>query len=160
MKKRIFAVLLLLPLLAACHKAVHDVPVLELKDCVMAPLKGQGEFTVADEDFLEYNFSFEDEIEDAVVCLDHSGVREFGIFYLENDGNIEAVTRGINAYLDSERAALASLSALYPSDELTEKLDRYKNAVILAEGRYVSYFVLPQSEQTDAQNAFTTALYQ
>ena len=156
MKRFLLIVCALCLLVTACRREYVQPSIGEMGDALMGAIANRERFTVADEDYTDNNFNIADETEEARVYMDEG--REIGIFYLERDGNMQKAEQGIKAYLEGERSALASLSALYPSKELTEKLQRYQNATILKRGRYICYFILNETEMTAAQMAFGNAL--
>ena len=159
MTRRVLSLLSLLcviSLLFSCAKEIGDLSAEDLAERVEESLSLH-DFEEADEDFIQNNFSFADSITDGEVFLAESGyAREFGVF-LAREGEERAVTDGITAYLEQERAAVEALSHLYPSEELQEILSRYDAAEIERYGRAIAYFLLPPDEVREAKKAFVRA---
>jgi len=158
--KRYFLVLFLfLLLLSGCQMHAEDPICASLGKQISTALPNGAHLAEVDEDFAETTFDFIGKTEDHVLLLDTTdgGTREIGIFKVGDGVSTADVERGIREYLKSEQEALASLSALYPTDDLTERLWRYQNATVLTKGQYVAYFVLSQDDTKTAKDAFLTA---
>lgn len=159
MKKYILVLCLLLLLLSSCQATKTEPACADLGLAVGNALPNGVQLTHVDEDFLETTFDFITKTEDHVLLLDtsDSGTREIGIFKTADGTTTADVEHGIRDYLKSEQEALSSLCALYPTDDLTERLWRYQNATVMTKGAYVAYFVLSQNDTKTAKSAFLGA---
>ncbi len=148
------ALLALLLLLGGCtREARSDEAELEASAAkVLESLGGKERFLRADDDFTEMNFSA-DYIEERAVYLAEDGIGEWGLFSLRDTAQSRACREMLADYLENERAAIESLAALYPADELQERLALYQNAQVGADGALVWYFALPASESNLALRA-------
>jgi len=155
--KRLLLLLAALSLLfCACERENKAATVNTVANAVLDTLENADALSLADEDFIESNFLFEDEIEDAKIYLGED--REIGIIKLDDGINKELATRGIQEYLANETNSISSLITLYPSDALSERLLRYQNATVVQKGQYIGYFILPSNEAEMAKSAFLKAL--
>lgn len=148
--------LLFIPLLLLCSaceksppKAEDSAQALYLRVC--ETFGGTGAFLIADSDFAKTNFEGCDGIDEALICFGEGGEnREFGIFRVSTHRQAIALKERIRAYLSREQEALHSIAALYPAEELEEKLALYRDATIGIDGDTVYYFVMDPKDTTRA----------
>jgi hypothetical protein len=155
MKKTLCLFLLLVLLLAGCQRASADVEALAPSDLAQQLLKAiddADELTMADRDYMETNFPA---IADQGVVYFGSDddVCEFGIFQFASTAAASAAEAQIKSYIETEKEALTSLSALYPSDDLNERLWCYNHAQIGRIGETVYYLIMDAESLADAERA-------
>lgn len=159
MKKFTLLLLSLILLLCSCKsEATANCRLTAARIC--ASLDDGEDFQSADDDFISATFDFTDTTKENVLFLDTNdgGMREIGIFMVENISDAKAVEQKIRAYLEGEAEAITSLLALYPTDDLSERLWRYQNATLLSKGHYIAYFVLSHEESKTAKAMFLSAV--
>ena len=137
--KRLCLILPLLLLLGGCH-TTSATTLTQAEDAALRTVAG--EFRLADEDFIAASFPDMPPFTQAKVYLAASGDgQEFGFFELEDVQSAPQAATAIRAYLDSEAEAVRALAALYPADELTQRLARFARARIEQNGRLISYYL-------------------
>ena len=158
MKRILLLFFTILLLFCACQRDQNTKtpPIQAVREAIIGAVDFKEELVALDEDYVEANFSCENEIDDCTIYL--GTAREIGIFKLEEDGNAEMTEKTIKEYLKNEVNSISTLLELYPSDELEERLSHYKNATVVQKGRYVCYFALPKSEAEQAEKAMLEAL--
>ena len=152
MKKVLAVVFAILPLLYACdhNKTMPDMQA--VSEAVLSAVEQKEALALADDDFEESNFDLDEQTDEARIYVDEG--REIGIFKLEDDGDATLVERRIKDYIAGEKESISSLLELYPSEELSARLSRYQNAVILSKNGYVCYLILEKGELAAAEQAF------
>ncbi|MBE6594513.1 MAG: hypothetical protein E7644_01805 [Ruminococcaceae bacterium] len=149
MKRALVLLLLLLLSLVGCQQArAADITPRELAARLTRALQEEP-FTAADADYIESNFPTLD-ADGAVYFGNDDDICEFGVFLLKNTAADEA-QRILRAYIQTEREALESMAALYPSEELQERLACYRNAHVSANGGYAYYFIMEEDEMAEAR---------
>lgn len=119
-------------------------------------LGGEDGFLLADEDFISSNLGEQEFLSEARICLGNDGkTREIGLFLLTDRRRAQELMAALRVYLQSEYEALSSLAALYPAEELEERLSLYQNATVGSEGMLVYYFVLDPEDTERALFALT-----
>ena len=152
MKKFLIIVFALLPMLCACNHNKKSPDIGTVSEALLSCLEGKQALILADDDFEENNFGLDEQTDEARIYIDQG--REIGIFRLEADADATLVERRIRDYIASEKESISSLLELYPSEELSAKLSRYENAVILSKNGYVCYLILEKDELAAAEQAF------
>ena len=158
MKKFILLLLSLFLLLCGCKSEANtECRVIGARIC--ASLDDGEDFQNADADFISETLGFTDKTKETVLLLDTNdgGMREIGIFLAEKTGDIKEIEQRIREYLKGESEALTSLLALYPTNDLQERLWRYQNATLVSKGNYIAYFVLSHDEAKTAKALFLSA---
>ena len=149
--KRVLSMLCLcLLFLGGCQRtrAVTATPQ-ELAARVTEALQDEMPFTAADEDYIDSNFEGLSG-KGAVYFGDGDDVCEFGVFLLEGTAKSTALSI-LRAYITTETEALASMAALYPSEELQERLLCYQNAYVGENQGYIYYLVMDEDEMITAR---------
>ncbi|MBQ3482617.1 MAG: hypothetical protein IJA78_00385 [Clostridia bacterium] len=160
MKRSILLIVTALLLLCACQKEqATDASADELAQAVIAATAAH-EFRRADDDFTENCFEAPAAPAESAVYFasDANDTCEFGVFRLTDTAHAADMMAAIHDYLESERAAVESLAALYPGDELEARLARYRDATVGASGNIVYYFAMEPHLAEDAQSALLAAL--
>ena len=99
-------------------------------------------FVRADDDFIKTNFGTPDHLKEATVYYAANGDgTEFGFFRVADASSVDDMEWLIKDYLATERAAVESLAALYPADELVSRLARLDGAAVGHVGNTVYYCV-------------------
>ena len=145
-------------LLCGCQRVgANDMYALDIiLQRVQNELGGADAFIAADTDFALENIGNPNYLSESAVCFGADNeTKEIGIFRLNDRTKAEQLKQSIHAYLQNEREALLSLSALYPSEELEERLSLYQNATVGSEGMLVYYLVLNPSDTKKALTALT-----
>ncbi len=157
MKKGCILMLALLLLFCACSRAEALEGTLGAAiSRVQNAISSTADFVMADEDFTADHIGAPDFLEESAVCFGTEGkTREFGVFRLTDRSKAAEFKKSLRAYLNNEKEALSSLAALYPADELAERLALYENATVGSEGMLVYYFVLDKKETQKALEALT-----
>lgn len=151
MKRTLIVLLLISLLLVGCSEKTADGKSEVESDVarIQDVLGGNARFEKADEDFIAT--SFEDRsFEEQHVCFVRDGFGEFGVFLLPSAAEAAAFEGTVRGYLDREAEAIRSLAALYPAEELQERLSCFEDAKILRHGAAVYYFALPREEAARA----------
>ena len=152
---RILAALLLcVPLLAACGGNAKDVPAEDLAKAVLEAIgKSETMTDSAETVVVGYMHSSLDQFGDCAVYHNSygTGVDEFGIFKA-GTLNASEVKSAVEDYLDMVRES--SMAALYTPEEMP-KLD---GAEVRAVGDYVMYCVLSDADRDTAFKTFEAAL--
>lgn len=157
MKRALALLLLLLLPFVGCQQArAANITPQELAERLIRALREEEPFTAADADYIESNFPTLD-VDGAVYFGNDDDICEFGVFLLKNTAADEA-QRILRAYIQTEREALESMAALYPSEELQERLSCYRNAHVSANGGYAYYFIMEEDEMATAQDTVRRAL--
>lgn len=158
--KKFILILPLLLLLVSCQTQAKTPDCSLLSTQIGIALPHGENLQAADDDYLESTFDFIGKTQGHVLLLDtkDGGTREIGIFQLEEAGDVKEADQKIREYLANEQEALRSLQALYPTDELNERLWRYQHATIVSHGQYIAYFVLSREEAQLAKSTFLAAL--
>ena len=151
MKKIIFLLLPILVLLGGCSQASEKVTDLESIQARIAQSTELAKLQRADEDFVSSNFGSLDFVQSSAVYFSDRG-DEIGLFLLQNAKRESEMRSRIEQYLESERAAVSSLAALYPADELKQRLVRFDRAEIGTVGTLVYYFLLDDPLREDANS--------
>ena len=139
--KKICALLTLCLLLTACSKTPSSLTA-DTASRVALEACGENNYFRADADFIETNFGQALYLQDSAVYLASNGDgTEFGFFELTDTQYRDEMTAAIRAYLASEEQSVRALSALYPADDLQERLQRFQNVTIGAKGNVVYYFL-------------------
>ncbi|MBP3396114.1 MAG: lipoprotein [Clostridia bacterium] len=156
--KRIWAIVLLaLLMLSGCQRAkAADITPEELANRLTRSLQDEMPFTAADPDYVESNFPGLD-ASGLVYFGNDDDICEFGIFQLKEFSPEEAKDI-IHAYIKTELEALESMAALYPSEELQERLSCYRNAHVSVGGGYAYYFIMEADEMATARATVRRAL--
>ena len=155
MKRMIFFLLGISLLLVGCSGKVTDgkSEVTSNVAQIQEVLGGKERFEAADEDFIATSFE-ERAYEERAVYFERDGFGEFGVFVLPSTAEAAAFEKTVQSYLAREAEAIRSLAALYPADELEERLYCFENAGVVRRGSAVYYFALSREEQTRAMRAF------
>lgn len=150
MKKFCFLFALLL-LFSGCSREKMDLTPEKAAEVVLTEYGERTHFVRAEDDFLNTNFGSHDYVRESAVYFDENGDgSEFGFFRLSDEQYSEEMIAAIQAYINSERQSVESLAALYPADDLSNRLQRFDNATVGHMGDLVYYFV---TEPTIAKNA-------
>lgn len=152
MKKILIIVFALLPMLCACNHDKKSPDIGTVSEALLSCAEEKEALVLADDDFEESNFDLDEQTDEVRIYIDEG--REIGIFRLEADGDATSVERRIRDYIASEKEAISSLLELYPSEDLSAKLSRYQNAVVLSKNGYVCYLILEKDELAAAEQAF------
>ena len=97
-------------------------------------------FVRADEDFVKTNFGTPDYLTEVVVYYAERGDgTEFGFFRVSDAMHVAEMEQTVLEYLTTERAAVESLAALYPAEELNARLARFQHAKTGARDTVVYY---------------------
>ena len=147
MKKFLLLLLVALLLLVSCKKDSAALTFDAAKD-VLDNDPFFASFTRADEDFIATNFGSPAPPKSGTVYFSDAG--EIGIFSLDSADEAHKMRETIKDYLDTERAATVSLSELYPASELSARLDRFDNALVVEEGDFVYYILLDADARSEA----------
>ena len=150
MKKICFLFVLLL-LFSGCSREKMDLTPEKAAEVVLTEYGENTRFVRAEEDFLTTNFGSNDYVREAAVYFDEDGNGgEFGFFRLSDEQYSAEMITAVREYINSERQSVESLAALYPAEELSNRLQRLDNATVGHKGDLVYYFI---TEPTVAQNA-------
>lgn len=152
MKRALLLTLALLPILCACNHKESAPDIGTVSNALLSHLEEKQTLILADDDFEESNFHLDEQTDEVRIYIDEG--REIGIFQLESDGDATLVERRIRDYIASEKESISSLLELYPSEELSARLSRYENAVVLRKNDYVCYLILEKDELAAAEQAF------
>ena len=139
-------------MLCACNHNNNSPDIGTVCETLLSCLEEKEALILADDDFEENNFDLDEQTDEVRIYIDEG--REIGIFRLEADGDVTLVERRIRDYLASEKESISSLLGLYPSEELSGRLSRYENAVVLSKNGYVCYLILEKEELAAAEQAF------
>lgn len=149
--KKICFLLALLLLFSGCSREKMDMTPEKAAEMVLSEYGANTQFTQADTDFLTTNFGSHDYVREAAVYFSENGDgSEFGFFRLSDEAYSEEMISTVQAYIDSERQSVESLAALYPADDLSNRLRRFDNATVGHMGDLVYYFI---TEPAVAKNA-------
>jgi hypothetical protein len=152
MIKRRFCLLLpLFLLLLGCQRAAADV--FEPQDLtaeLLAKLEDANELTKADDDYLETNLPTL--AGKGVVYFGEDDICELGVFRLKSTAAANDALSSIRAYIAEEREVLLSLAALYPSDDMNERLWCYDHAKAERAGTLVYYFIMDAESLSAAES--------
>ncbi len=154
MKKILIFALIVLLTFGGCKRAELPVTRSFAQEVarVEEALGGAERFLVADADFSATNFGAE-YITERAVCFSQDGIGEWGLFLLSDTAHANECKAMLRDYLNTEKEAIESLAALYPADELQERLALYKNAAVGSDGTLVWYFALDKDARTLAEQA-------
>ncbi len=131
--------------LTACGRENTDIGVEEAAGRVMAEYESNA-FVRADDDFIETNFNTPDYVEEAAVYYTQNGDgTEFGFFRLSDAKYSADMEKIIKTYIQSERESVEALAALYPAEELNERLARFDGATVNTLG-LTTYYVIADAE--------------
>lgn len=158
--RRLLSFFLLLPFLLSlpsCQKGDAAItPIGAAAERVQSVLGGKSAFVEADADFIETNLGAPSYLAEGGVFFSESEKnREFGLFRLNDRTHAEEFKESVRRYLAGEYEALRSLSALYPAEELEERLSLYRDATVGSEGMLVYYFVMSKPDKDKAIEALT-----
>ncbi|MBQ8340758.1 MAG: hypothetical protein IJY22_00090 [Clostridia bacterium] len=139
MKKTMFLLsLCLLLALGGCRGQADPAQTMDQAASSMLTAHGKDRYVLADEDFVTTNFGSEDHIKRAAIYLSREGDgTEFGFFELTDVKYRDRMIAEIRAYLAEEEAAVRSLAALYPANDLQARLYRFTRAKVGATGNLV-----------------------
>lgn len=150
MKKICFLFVLLL-LFSGCSREKLDLTPEKAAEVVLTEYGENTQFVRAEEDFLTTNFGSHDYVREAAVYFSENGDgSEFGFFRLSDEQYSAEMIAAVQEYINSERQSVESLAALYPADDLSNRLQRFDNATVGHMGDLVYYFI---TEPTVAKNA-------
>lgn len=137
--KRLFMVCVLCLCLGACQSARPDIDA-ETAAARITSTCESDRFVRADADFISTNFGSPDYLKEATVYYAANGDgTEFGFFLVANAAKVPDMERLVKDYLATERAAVESLAALYPAEELSDRLARFDRATVGHAGDTVYY---------------------
>ena len=149
--RKICFLLAFLLLFCACSREATDITPEKAAETVLSEYGENTAFVRAEEDFLTTNFGARDYVRESAVYFSENGDgSEFGFFRLSDEQYSDEMIAAIQSYIKSERQSVESLAALYPADDLTNRLDRFDNATVGHMGDLVYYFI---TEPTVAKNA-------
>ena len=150
MKKICFLFVLLLTF-SGCSRETMDMTPEKAAEVVLTEYGENTNFVRADEDFLTTNFGSRDYVSESAVYFSENGDgNEFGFFRLSDEQYSDEMIAAVEEYINSERQSVQSLAALYPADELSDRLQRFDSATVGHMGDLVYYFI---TEPTIAKNA-------
>ncbi len=157
----IAAVLLCLTfILGACDSYRNDVAVTDLTSAVLESVSTQGGYTAADADYVSLEFATPDtvtaNVQEWTVCASTSSstVDEFGIFRVKDGGDVDAVKKEVETYVQALQVKLEVFLDMYDPAEKT----KLENAQVFVFGNYVVFTMLTEADTTAATNAIKTAL--
>ena len=149
--KKICLLFVIAMLLSGCSQNKANMTPQKAAEAVLTEYGEHTQFVRAEEDFLSTNFGSCDYVREAAVYFSENGDgNEFGFFRLSDEQYSNEMIAKIQEYINSERQSVVSLAALYPSDDLSNRLQRFDHATVGHMGDLVYYFI---TEPTISQNA-------
>ena len=160
MKRTVLVLFAALLILGGCQKQTTVDTTADVLASAVLHATPEHEFTRADDDFVESGFDAPEALRESAVYFasDAGETCEFGIFCLIDAARAEDMVRAVRRYLEQERAAVESLSALYPGDELEKRLACYRDALVGVSGNIVYYFAMDSDAVQRAQQSLQSAL--
>ena len=138
-------------LCGGCANRSVDITPEKAAQVVLTEYGENTSFVRAENDFLTTNFGTRDYVRDSAVYFSENGDgSEFGFFRLSDEQYCDEMIAAVQEYINSERQSVSSLSALYPAEDLSRRLQRFDNATVGHMGDLVYYFI---TEPTVAKNA-------
>ena len=149
--KKICLLLMIVLLCGGCANRSVDITPEKAAEVVLTEYGENTSFVRAENDFLTTNFGTRDYVRDSAVYFSENGDgSEFGFFRLSDEQYCDEMIAAVQEYINGERQSVSSLSALYPAEDLSRRLQRFDNATVGHMGDLVYYFI---TEPTVAKNA-------